>query len=183
MPGRTFRSPEDFNTQLADWLPIANSQVVRRIDGRPIDLISVDTAAMLPLPPVPPQTAACSQIRLPRDYYVRVHGSDYSLDPSAIEHMVDVAADLRRVAVTREGRVLAEHDRRWSRGLTVTDPLHVESAARLREQFQNPTPTADDANQLVRDLGDYDRAFGVEFRCTTACNKEEVQYVFVRRAY
>jgi hypothetical protein len=27
MPGRRFRSPEDFNTQLADWLPVANSRL------------------------------------------------------------------------------------------------------------------------------------------------------------
>ncbi|MCJ0903667.1 hypothetical protein [Rhodococcus sp. ARC_M6] len=54
--------------------------------------------------------------------------------------------------------MLAERERRSSRGLTVTDPLLVESAARLREQFQNPAPTAGDADQLVGDLGDYDRA-------------------------
>ncbi|MDV6271167.1 hypothetical protein R3Q16_31565 [Rhodococcus globerulus] len=47
MPDRTFRSPDDFNTQLDDWLPIANSRVVRRIGGRPIDLVSVDTAAVV----------------------------------------------------------------------------------------------------------------------------------------
>lgn len=175
MPGRKFRSPDDFNTQPADWLPIANSRVVRRICGRPIDLVSIDTAAMLSLPPVPPLTAAYSQIRLPRDYHVRVHGNDYSVDPWAIGHLVEVAADLRQVAVTREGRVLAEHERRWSRGLTVTDPLHVKSAARLREQFQNPTPAAEDQDRLMRDLGDYDRAFGVEFPCTASCNDDCVQ--------
>lgn len=68
MPGRRFCSPDDFNTQLANWLPTANSRRVRRIGGRPIDLVSVDTAAMLPLPTVPPFTAARSQIRLPRGY-------------------------------------------------------------------------------------------------------------------
>ena len=176
MPGRTFRSPDDFNIQLADWLSIANSRVVRRIGGRPIDLVSVDTVAMLSLPPVPPFTVARSQIRLPRDYYVRVHGNDYSVDPSAIGHLVEVAADLRQVAVTREGRVLAEHERRWSRGLTVTDhPLHVESAAQLREQFQNPTQAVEDQDRLMRDLGDYDRAFGVEFHCGTTSNDQAVQ--------
>lgn len=163
MPSRTFRLPEDFNTQLANWLAVVNSRVVRRIGVRPIDLVSVDTAAMLSLPPVPPFTVARSRIRLPRDSYVRVHGNDHSVDPSAIGHLVEVAADLRQVAVTREGRVLAEHERRWSRGLTVSDPLHVESAARWREQFQNPTPATVDQDRMMRDLGDFDRAFGVEF--------------------
>lgn len=55
MPGQAFRSPEDFNTQLTEWLP--NTYVVRRISGRPIDLVSLDTAAMFPLLPVPPLTA------------------------------------------------------------------------------------------------------------------------------
>ena len=32
MPGRTFRSPDDFNTQLADWLPIAYDFEFRRGD-------------------------------------------------------------------------------------------------------------------------------------------------------
>ena len=38
LPGRRFDSPSDFNEQLAQWLPIANSRKVRRTDGRPIDL-------------------------------------------------------------------------------------------------------------------------------------------------
>ncbi|EME19613.1 IS sequence [Rhodococcus qingshengii BKS 20-40] len=60
-------------------------------------------------------------------------------------------------------------------GLTVTDPLHVKSAARLREQFQQPMPVAAGEDRLMRDLGDYDRAFGVEFPCTASCNGEAVQ--------
>ncbi|MFB7860047.1 hypothetical protein [Rhodococcus qingshengii] len=42
--------------------------------------------------------------------------------------MVKIAADLRQVAVIRERRVLAEHERLWSRGPTATDPLHVQSS-------------------------------------------------------
>jgi hypothetical protein len=45
--------------------------------------------------------------------------------------------------------------------MTITDPAHKGNAAALRAAFQAPrtTPSSQD---LVRDLADYDRAFGLE---------------------
>jgi hypothetical protein len=59
-----------------------------------------------------------------------------------------------------EGRLVADHVRVWARGMTVTDPTHVETARELRAAFQRPriTEVVDD---LTRDLADYDRAFGL----------------------
>jgi hypothetical protein len=74
--------------------------------------------------------------------------------------MVDVSADLEWVKVRAEGRVVADHARVWARGTTVTDPAHVETAARLRKQFQNPRAAAG-GDELTRDLADDDRAFGL----------------------
>lgn len=45
-------------------------------------------------------------------------------------------------------------------GSTITDPAHVETARRLREQFQQPRPVHP-VDDLTRDLADYDRAFGL----------------------
>jgi len=53
---------------------------------------------------------------LGRDYYVRLDTNDYSVDPTVIGRMVDVAADLERVRVRCAGRVVAEHARVWARG-------------------------------------------------------------------
>jgi len=78
-----------------------------------------------------------------------------------IGRMVEVAADLERVRVRAEGRLVAEHPRVWARGTTITDPMHVETAARLRKQFQQPRAVAAAGDDLVRDLNDYDRAFGL----------------------
>ena len=75
--------------------------------------------------------------------------------------MVDVAADLERVRVRCEGRIVSEHTRVWARGTTLTDPAHVETAAWLRKQFQQPRPVAAAGDDLSRDLADYDRAFGL----------------------
>jgi Helix-turn-helix domain of resolvase len=159
MPGRAFASPADFNAQFGDWLVRANAREVRTIKGRPADLIEHDRARMLPLPPVPPHLGWTERVRLGRDYYVRLDTSDYSVEPAAIGRMVDVSADLDRVRVRLDGRLMADHARVWARGVTVTDDLHRRSAKALRERFREPQPG--DADDLVRDLADYDRAFGL----------------------
>lgn len=162
MPGRTFAAPADFNAQFSDWLVIANARTVRTIKARPADLVDADRAAMLPLPPVSPAVGWTNRVRLGRDYYVRVDSSDYSVDPAVIGRFVDVTADLRHVRASRDGRLVARHDRVWARGQTITDPAHVAAAKLLREQFRQPSPPAPQSHdELVRDLADYDRAFAV----------------------
>lgn len=90
-----------------------------------------------------------------------IAGSDYSVDPRVIGQLVTVHADLDTVVVTVPGRRVATHPRSWTSATTVTDPAHVAEAARLRTLFQTPhRPAA--ADDLVRDLADYDRAFGVQ---------------------
>ena len=161
MPGRSFTSPVDFNAQFGDWLQIANARMVRTIKARPVDLIEHDRSRMLPLPPVPLHLGWRERVRLGRDYYVRLDASDYSVDPTAIGRMVDVSADLDRVRVRLEGRLVADHARVWARGTTVTDPAHVQTAAALREQARQPPGSAAADDDLARDLADYDRAFGL----------------------
>ena len=160
MPGRSFASPADFNAQFSDWLAKANMRVVRTTKAAPIDRLDADRAAMLPLPPIPLHLGWRNRVRLGRDYYVRLDTNDYSVDPTLIGRLVDVTADLERVRVRADGRIIADHARVWARGATVTDPAHVETAKRLRQQFQQPRPlhVVDD---LTRDLADYDRAFGL----------------------
>jgi hypothetical protein len=117
-PGRTFASPADFNTQFGQWLHLANTRVVRTVKAHPVDRLDTDRAAMLPLPPIPLQLGWRNRVRLGRDYYVRLDSNGYSVDPAAIGRLVDVSADLDRVRVRLDGRVIAEHARAWARGLT-----------------------------------------------------------------
>ncbi|HMT62768.1 MAG TPA: IS21 family transposase [Microthrixaceae bacterium] len=161
MPGRDFTSPADFNAQFADWLERANQRMVRTLNARPVDLVEADRAAMLALPPVPPTVGWANQIRLGRDYYVRIDASDYSVDPNMIGRLVTVTADLERVRVRLDGRLVADHARAWARHMTVTDAAHVATAKVLREDFSRPRTAGDDGD-LSRDLADYDRAFGID---------------------
>lgn len=176
LPGRDFTSPADFNTQMSDWLPKANNRTVRALKARPVDLLDTDRAAMLVLPPLAPPHGLRLRTRLPRDYYVRVFGNDYSVDPVAIGRIVEVVADLDQVRVHLGVRLVAEHPRSWGNALTITDPDHVSTAARLREAFSKPRP-ATSATQhtevAVRDLAVYDAAFGVDLDSVLDISVEE----------
>ena len=103
LPGRTFTSPADFNAQLANWLELANTRVVRRIRCAPTARWAQDKAAMVSVPPVAPSIGWRTLVRLPRDHYVRVDGNDYSVDPAVVGRRVAVVADLDTVVVTCAG--------------------------------------------------------------------------------
>src|SRR5690625_3917667 len=100
LPGRTFASPDDFNTQISAWLTErANQRKVRSLGDRPINVLGTDLSAMTALPPAPPATGFSHQIRLGRDYYVRIDTNDYSVDPRFIGRLVQITATLGRVVV------------------------------------------------------------------------------------
>ena len=160
LPGRSFTGPADFNLQLQDWLVRANSRPHRVLGCRPADRFETDRAAMLALPPITPALGWRSSVRLPRDYYIRLHGNDYSVDPSVIGRRVEVLADLGTVTISCAGRTVAAHDRCWARHQTITDPQHRAAAAALqaRPRVAAPSPSGEVEQ---RALSDYDKAFGL----------------------
>jgi hypothetical protein len=140
LPGRTFTSPADFNAQLTGWIALANGRFRRHLDCAPSDRISADKAAMMPLPPIEvSQLGWHKQVRLPRDYYVRIGSNDYSVHPAVIGRRVDVHADLETVRAFCDGRLVADHARCWAARQTITDPAHRAAADRLRRDHQHLT--------------------------------------------
>src|SRR5215207_1904005 len=121
LPGRVFASPVDFNAQLGDWLALVNQRRRRVLGCAPTDRVEADRAAMLPLPPVAPATGWRSALRLPRDHYVRLDANDYSVHPAVVGRRVELAADLERVWVWCDGRLVADHDRCWARHQTIRE--------------------------------------------------------------
>ncbi len=161
LPGRRFDSPEDFNDQLTGWLPKANARRMRVLGCSPGDRVGADRAAMLVLPPVSPVTGWRQSLRLPRDYYVRVDSNDYSVHPTAVGRRIEVAADLDRVQVFCDGRIVADHARCWAQHQSITDPSHAQAATALRhDRFAVlPAPRVTEVEQ--RALSDYDTVFGL----------------------
>lgn len=160
MPGRRFADPDDFNTQLGDWLETrANLRAHSGLRCRPSERIDEDLAAMMPLPPVLPDMDWHHDCRLPADHWVRHHTNDYSVHPKAVGRRVHVHVDDAKVTVTLGAEVVARHDRVLANHVTVTDPAHdrAREAARALAGVSGP---ADTGTVEVRSLAVYDQATG-----------------------
>jgi transposase len=161
LPGRSFACPAHFNAELAAFLDRANRRHHRRLGCRPADRVGADTAAMLTLPPVPPATGWRASLRLPRDHYVRLDSNDYSVHPAVIGRRVEVVADLDRVRVFCQGRLVADHTRIWARHQTMSDPDHLSAATVLRRQRLKLVRPAAEPDVQIRCLADYDSILGI----------------------
>lgn len=165
LPGRTFTSPEDFNTQLAGFFVKANARRMRVLGCAPGDRVTADRAAMLPLPPVAPEVGWRQTLRLPRDHYVRLDSNDYSVHPAVVGRRIEVHADLDRVWATCEGAIVADHARVWAQHQTITDFEHTVAAKQLRlgrADLLRPVADAATGEEVeIRSLGAYDRALGL----------------------
>jgi transposase len=162
LPGRTFCSPADFNAQFAEWLATANRRRRRALGCAPTERITADRAAMLSLPPVAPVTGWRAGTRLARDHYVRLDSNDYSVHPAVIGRRIETVADLARVRVHCDGRIVADHERLWAKHQTVSDPEHVAAAKALRRDRIGLLRPAPAPEVEIRALADYDTALGLD---------------------
>ncbi len=159
--GRTFTGAADFNIQLGQWLILANRRRKRVLGCAPAYRVEADKAAMLSLPPVPPVTGWARSLRLPRDHYVRLDSNDYSVHPAVVGRRIEISADLERMRVHCEGRLVADHQRCWAKHQTLHDPAHLSAAKALRRERLAVVPPAQTLVEQ-RHLGDYDTAFGLD---------------------
>jgi transposase len=162
LPGRCFTGPGDFNAQLQRWLAVVNTRVRRALGCSPADRVTADRQAMLALPPVPPAAGWRSSARLARDHYVRLDANDYSVHPAVIGRRIEIRADLQRVTVTCEGRLVADHERIWAWHQSITDPAHLAAAKALRRDRITIVRPPREADVQVRALSDYDTALGLD---------------------
>jgi hypothetical protein len=128
---------------------------------RPVERLEGDRQAMLSLPAVPPVTGWRAATRLPRDHYLRLDGNDYSVHPAVIGRRVELVADLDRVQVWCEGRLVADHPRVWAKHQTITDPAHRQAADQLRRDRLTVIPPPGEVDVERRRLSDYDLLLGV----------------------
>jgi transposase len=162
LPGRAFTGPEDFNTQLQQWLALVNVRTRRALGCAPTERITADRHAMLALPPVAPATGWRTSARLPRDHYIRLDSNDYSVHPAVIGRRIEVAADLGRVRAFCDGRPVADHERIWAWHQTISDPEHVTAAKLLRSERVGLLRPVNEPDVQIRCLADYDTALGLD---------------------
>jgi transposase len=164
LPGREFTSPADFNTQLGGWLTQVNQRNRRALGCAPTERIAADRAGMLTLPPVAPATGWRAATRLARDHYIRLDSNDYSVDPAVIGRRIEMLADLDRVRVLCEGRLVADHERAWAKHQTIADPEHLAAAKMLRRERASRLHSVHEPDLEVetRPLSAYDAALGLD---------------------
>jgi transposase len=162
LPGRSFAGPADFNAQLAAWLAMVNTRPRRALGCSPADRITADVAAMLALPPVAPATGWRFSVRLARDHYIRLDSNDYSVHPAVIGRRVEAIADLQRVRIVCDGKVVAGHERIWAWHQTISGPAHIAAARSLRRQRVGALRPAPEPEVEQRSLAVYDTALGLD---------------------
>ena len=75
---------------------------------------------------------------------VRFDNNKYSVSASAIGRPVEVQAYAERIVIRQDGRIVAEHPRKYGRGETVYDPWHyVPVLARKPGALRNGAPFKD----------------------------------------
>ncbi|MGH2650793.1 MAG: IS21 family transposase [Actinomycetota bacterium] len=160
LPGRSFRDPEDFQSQLDGWFDtVANVRFHRMIRCRPLDRLGEDLGGMLTLPARRPEISLRFHVPVRPDPYVRVDTCDYSVHPVAVGRVVEVRVTQRDVvAVTKDGQVVARHPRSFAPHRTITAAEHGRAIRELREPGAERLEPAVE----VRDLASYDRALGLE---------------------
>ncbi len=79
-----------------------------------------------------------------------------------IGRRVEIVADLTRVRVHCDGRLVADHDRLWAKHQTISDPEHVAAAKALRRDRIGLLRPAPEPEVQIRALADYDTALGLD---------------------
>jgi len=81
--------------------------------------------------------------------------------PAVIGRRVEVIADLHRVRVLCDGRLVADHERVWAWHQTISDPEHVAAARALRRERVGVLRPVQQGEVEQRCLADYDTALGI----------------------
>ena len=79
-----------------------------------------------------------------------------------IGRRIEVVADLQRVRVLCDGRLVADHERVWAKHQTIHDPEHLAAARTLRRQRLELARPPAQTEVEIRRLSDYDALLGID---------------------
>ena len=92
------------------------------------------------LPPIVASVGTTARVRLGRDYYVRIEGNDYSVNPRAIGRFVNCIATPALVVVTCDEQIVATHERVWANGARSSIPSTRPPPAPCAPSSTQPAP-------------------------------------------
>jgi hypothetical protein len=126
---RSFRSVDDLNTQLSDWIErVAHVRMVPGdADRRTVAAALADERPrLLPLPAHPFDCDAVQTLRSGKTPYLRFDGNDYSIPHALTQRPLMLVASDRLVRVVDGDDEVAAHPRSWERGRQIEDRRHLD---------------------------------------------------------
>jgi uncharacterized protein (DUF427 family) len=79
-----------------------------------------------------------------------------------IGRRIEVIADLPRIRVWCDGRLVADHERIWAKHQTIHDPEHLAAAQTMRRQRLEVVRPPTETKVETRRLTDYDALLGID---------------------
>jgi len=122
--GRRFADDEDLAAQSLAWEQDKGRQVSQAHGQRPIDRLPQERAAFGPLTTTAAMYGLYRVATVNRESLVRVDGNQYSVPVGRLGQAVDVRLLRDRVRISRDGVLLAEHERLQGTGQRHRDPAH-----------------------------------------------------------
>jgi hypothetical protein len=118
---------DDLNAQAEQWCtgPAAARACPEDRRRSVAEVFAEEQSSLLALPADPYPVAQHTEAKVGRTPYVRFDLNDYSVPHIHVRRTVVVLADLERVRMTRNGEVIAEHHRSWSKGEQIEAPEHI----------------------------------------------------------
>ena len=159
LPLRSFSGLADLQGQSDAWTEgVAWRRHLRRLGGRVSEALTVERAALAPLPAAAPATERRLEVRASRDGFCRVAGVDYSLPPGYAGRRLAVHLSLDALELFSEGRRIARHARSYVPCDVVRDPEHM--AALAEAQRSQRRLAAREPELPAVDLARYDELVG-----------------------
>jgi len=134
---RSFRSLEDLNRQLDDWIDrVAHARLVPADPDKRTVRAALDDERprLLPLPKHP---FVCEYIRATssgKSPYVRFDGNDYSIPHALVRKPLTLVASDTLVRVLDGDVVVARHVRSWEKGRQIEDEAHLAALAETKRR-------------------------------------------------
>jgi len=140
LEGRAFTDLDDLNGQLRHWLAtVANVRIHGTTGERPVDRMSADQEAMLPLGQIPAYPSMTVHPRL-ADHDARISFGSvrYSVDPMIISGRRGEPVEVHqgtdeRLRIFHQGRLVGNHALAPKGSPPQDDPLHAASRRLLRQ--------------------------------------------------
>ncbi|MDQ4058821.1 MAG: IS21 family transposase [Actinomycetota bacterium] len=159
LPLRTFASLADLQNQFDTWShEVAFARHHRRVGARVQDAWNVERGFLQPLPDPLPATDRHLEVRVSKDFFIRVGDVDYSVPPHLVGRKVAVRASSRELVVHLDGKEVARHNRSYVPADVVLDPTHARALRLSREASRRLA--SGDVPVEEPDLARYDELVG-----------------------